>query len=230
MKGEKDLRIIFDKSRSCATILYQLYFVFSSQQYRDNGVKYKKDSRNSKKILSATLDKDSVTLSFQATEDRHKWAKAPVSTESNGATAGAVSPSTCQLVIHDTSAAATSSSTSIRRRIVVQQSLPVISKLTQNQTCVDKTSKRDFKGCGALEGSCCISTATQEAIGDDKNCDTVVIEKKTPNNDALSNASQAEPSVAERNQELKTPLVDRMLLRPSVIILPSWVTGASGYK
>ena len=186
-------------------------------------------TEDSEKNLTSVLSKDFVTLSFQETAASHQWAKAPVSKKSNGATAGEVDPSAapCQLTSQDTTTLST------RRRFVVQHiPLPTISKVNQHeQNFVDNPDKKEFKVCSVLEGGCCVSGQSK---CDDKNCDTSTItthekeEIKVPS--YLNNIEQPVLVIKEKWDSTKTPLTDRMLLRPSVINLPSLVTGASGNR
>ena len=104
--------------------------------------------------------------------------------------------------------------------------LPFISKLTQNQTCVAAKYKIDQTQSGARNVNCCINAEEEENIVNTSSCDRICIEKndqycKVPLTTVVEEELIAEPS-------LKNPIIDRMLLRPGVINLPSLVTGASG--
>ena len=67
--------------------------------------------------------------------------------------------------------------------------------------------------------------AVEEDPKDNKRCDRLRIDKKDKYKAPLTPLAEEELT---GEQALKTPILDRMLLRPSVISLPSLVTGASG--
>ena len=104
--------------------------------------------------------------------------------------------------------------------------LPVITKFSQSQCYIDNSSKSERKDSRVLEIDCCIHANSEDVKGDAKHCDRNSIDKKEQYTKALSNTC-VEEGVSTSNAS-KTPLFDRMLLRPSVVYLPSFATGASG--
>ena len=96
----------------------------------------------------------------------------------------------------------------------------------------DQMQPQNPDGQDKQNDSCIISSGETEEIKIHENdCDTDLGEnKKETDRETSSNNTSIveEPSRKTTREKQKIPLIDRMLLRPGVIPLPSLVTGASG--
>ena len=167
-----------------------------------------------------------VTLSFQATKQKHERAQGPDVKQSNGATAGEFNPSTCPTSKQGNSAT-TILSTPTQRRIVVQQvPLPILSKLGESN-CGESEKQNKYKtNYSGLGANCCIYPSEEALDIGEKHCDKNDIEKIDQSTKDSQGKGCEENST--KTKSFNTPYIDRMLLRPSAIQLPSLVTGASG--